>query len=103
MVVRLSVIDEDGSLEAVIGILQETEIADIVDAAKKYNLACLRFISLSYNTFFSYKQQCMIRNEVTVLQRVLGVNNSALLLISQGLVISVQDSFSQLKFEPIEV
>ena len=101
MVFRLSVIDEEGVTDAIIGILQEAEMAAIIEAAEKYKFPCLRFISFDSNTYFSNKQQYIIMKELKFLEQISTDNQGAIDLIREGLAISVKGSFSQLKFEPI--
>lgn len=103
MVFRLSVIDEEGLTDAIIGILQEAEMELIIEAAKKYAFRCLRFVSCDSNTYFSEKQQYIIMKELQFLEQISTDNQDAIALIRKGLAVSVKDSFSQLKFEPIHV
>lgn len=103
MRMRLSVIDEDGSTDAVIGFFSKSDMANIIECAEKNKLFCLQFVSLIDNTYFNHRQQYLMKNDLNFLKQKGNLSLNVLNMIEHGLEVATKDSsFTQLKFEPIE-
>lgn len=94
----LSIIDELGNYEKIIGNLNNESLSKLLFLAKKLNLKCITYISEESDTIFNQLQIREISKEIEILSKNNG-DNEILTALEKAIAFGLLEDYLYLKLE----